>query len=58
MPAATRKRLPLRYAALCRRGRGGASRVLRAVFDAQGEHHPNRPAEVRIGDSLVNLKEA
>lgn len=26
---------------------------LRAVFDATGEHHPDRPAEIRIGDSLV-----
>jgi PhnB protein len=26
---------------------------LRAVFDASGEVHPGRPAEIRIGDSLV-----
>ena len=26
---------------------------LRAVFDADGEVHPDRPAEMRIGDCLV-----
>lgn len=26
---------------------------LRAVFDAVGEHHEDRPAEMRIGDSVV-----
>jgi PhnB protein len=26
---------------------------LRAVFDGTGEHHHDRPAEIRIGDSLV-----
>jgi PhnB protein len=26
---------------------------LRAVFGAQGEVHPDRPAEIRLGDSLV-----
>jgi uncharacterized glyoxalase superfamily protein PhnB len=26
---------------------------LRTVFDATGDVHPGRPAEVRIGDSLV-----
>jgi PhnB protein len=30
-----------------------AVEFLRAVFDATGETAPNRPAEVRIGDSLV-----
>jgi PhnB protein len=30
-----------------------AVEFLRAVFDATGEAGPNRPAEVRIGDSLV-----
>jgi PhnB protein len=28
-------------------------RFLRAVFDASGDVHPDRPAEIRIGDSLV-----
>ena len=26
---------------------------LRTVFDATGEHHADRPAEMRIGDSVV-----
>ena len=26
---------------------------LHAVFDASGEFHPERPAEIRIGDSLL-----
>jgi PhnB protein len=30
-----------------------AVEFLRAVFEATGEAGPNRPAEVRIGDSLV-----
>jgi PhnB protein len=28
-------------------------KFLRAVFDAKGEVHAGRPAEIRIGDSLV-----
>lgn len=28
-------------------------KFLRAVFDASGDVHPDRPAEIRIGDSLV-----
>jgi PhnB protein len=31
----------------------GAVEFLRAVFDATGDVHPGRPAELRIGDSLV-----
>jgi uncharacterized glyoxalase superfamily protein PhnB len=31
---------------------------LRQVFDAQGEVVPGRPAELRIGDSLVMVSEA
>lgn len=31
---------------------------LRAVFDASGDVHPGRPAELRIGDSLVMVSPA
>jgi PhnB protein len=31
---------------------------LRAVFDAFGEVYPGRPAEIRIGDSLVLVTRA
>ena len=31
---------------------------LRTVFDAAGEHHADRPAEIRIGDSLVMVTPA
>jgi PhnB protein len=31
---------------------------LRAVFDATGEVHTDRPAEIRIGDSLVMVSSA
>jgi PhnB protein len=31
---------------------------LRTVFDATGEYHADRPAEVRIGDSLVLVSSA
>jgi PhnB protein len=31
---------------------------LRAVFDATGEVHVDRPAEIRIGDSLVMVSQA
>jgi len=31
---------------------------LRAVFDATGEHHADRPAEMRIGDSVVMVTSA
>jgi len=31
---------------------------LRTVFDAAGEHHAERPAEMRIGDSLVMVTPA
>jgi uncharacterized glyoxalase superfamily protein PhnB len=31
----------------------GQVEFLRAVFDASGEVRPDRPAEIRIGDSLV-----
>ena len=31
---------------------------LRVVFDASGEVHPDRPAEIRIGDSLVMVTSA
>src|SRR5262245_20274792 len=31
---------------------------LRSVFDATGEHHAERPAEMRIGDSVVMVRAA
>jgi PhnB protein len=31
---------------------------LRSVFGASGEHHPERPAEMRIGDSIIMVSEA
>jgi len=31
---------------------------LRSVFDATGEHHAERPAEMRIGDSVVMVTAA
>jgi PhnB protein len=31
---------------------------LRAVFDASGDVHPGRPAEIRIGDSLIMVSSA
>ena len=31
---------------------------LRTVFDATGEHHADRPAEMRIGDSIVMVSPA
>jgi PhnB protein len=31
---------------------------LRAVFDATGEHVPERPSEIRIGDSVVMVTSA
>ena len=31
---------------------------LRTVFDATGDHHAGRPAEIRIGDSLVMVSPA
>jgi PhnB protein len=31
---------------------------LRMVFDAMGDVHPDRPAEIRIGDSLVMVSSA
>jgi PhnB protein len=31
---------------------------LRRVFEAEGEVHPGRPAEVRVGDSLVMVSGA
>jgi len=36
----------------------GAVAFLRAVFDATGEVAPGRPAEIRVGDSLVMLSNA
>jgi PhnB protein len=30
---------------------------LRQVFDAEGEFHPGRPAEIRIGDSIVMVSD-
>jgi PhnB protein len=36
----------------------GAVAFLRAVFDGAGEAHPDRPAEIRIGDSLVMVSPA
>ena len=35
----------------------GAARFLRAVFDASGDVAAGRPAEIRIGDSLVMVTE-
>jgi PhnB protein len=31
---------------------------LRVVFDATGDVHPDRPAEIRLGDSLVMVTSA
>ena len=31
---------------------------LRRTFDAEGEEHPDRPAEMRIGDSIVMVSSA
>jgi uncharacterized glyoxalase superfamily protein PhnB len=31
---------------------------LRQVFGATGDHHPERPAEMRIGDSLVMVSQS
>jgi PhnB protein len=36
----------------------GAVRFLRSVFDGDGEIHKDRPAEIRIGDSLVMVSSA
>ena len=36
----------------------GAVSFLRTVFGAVGEVHAGRPAEIRIGDSLVMITEA
>jgi hypothetical protein len=36
----------------------GAVRFLRSVFDGVGEVHEDRPAEIRIGDSLVMVSSA
>lgn len=30
---------------------------IKAVFQAQGELHPGRPAEIRIGDSIVMISD-
>jgi PhnB protein len=35
-----------------------AVEFLRMVFDASGDVHPDRPAEIRIGDSLVMVTSA
>jgi uncharacterized glyoxalase superfamily protein PhnB len=35
-----------------------AAEFLRAVFGAVGEVHPERPAEMRIGDSLIMVSAA
>jgi PhnB protein len=36
----------------------GQVTFLRSVFHATGEHHAERPAEMRIGDSVVMVTEA
>ena len=36
----------------------GLIAFLRAVFDAKGEQHADRPAELRIGDSLLLVSPA
>jgi PhnB protein len=36
----------------------GLVSFLRDVFDAAGEHVPERPAELRIGDSVIMVTEA
>jgi uncharacterized glyoxalase superfamily protein PhnB len=36
----------------------GAVRFLRSVFDGEGEVHVDRPAEIRIGDSLGMVSSA
>jgi PhnB protein len=33
-------------------------KFFRVVFDASGEVHPDRPTEIRIGDSLVMVSSA
>jgi uncharacterized glyoxalase superfamily protein PhnB len=35
----------------------GLADFLREVFDAVGETHPDRPAELRIGDSMVMVSD-
>ena len=35
----------------------GLVQFLRKVFRAQGEHHAGRPAEMRIGDSIVMVSD-
>jgi PhnB protein len=36
----------------------GAVRFLQSAFDGEGETHEDRPAEIRIGDSLVMVSSA
>jgi uncharacterized glyoxalase superfamily protein PhnB len=36
----------------------GQVSFLQTVFDASGEHQPDRPAEMRIGDSLIMVTSA
>jgi PhnB protein len=35
----------------------GLAAFLKSIFDAQGETHPGRPAEMRIGDSIVMVSD-
>jgi uncharacterized glyoxalase superfamily protein PhnB len=35
----------------------GLVTFLRASFDASGDHHPDRPAEIKIGDSVVMVSD-
>jgi PhnB protein len=35
----------------------GLVAFLRSTFDAQGQNHPGRPAEIRIGDSIVMVSD-
>ena len=61
-PIATQRRQPAGFHSVTPRivvaDVEGQVQFLRAVFDASGELHPGRPAEIRIGDSLVMVTPA
>jgi hypothetical protein len=35
----------------------GLTAFIKAVFDAQGEPHPGRPVELRVGDSMLMISD-
>jgi uncharacterized glyoxalase superfamily protein PhnB len=35
----------------------GLAAFIKAVFEADGEVHPNRPSEIRIGESLIMVSD-